>query len=249
MMNRKRIKILLALFTLLLLGKFAYKYAPWRIEFLGFYEKVWAHRVDSIDKLESALSHFKGVEVDLVFQEASQTLDVGHPPVPSIGLTFENYLKAIPNGEEVFIWMDIKNLTVENAPAILKRISLLLEERNYPKSLLLIESQQPESLQIFSKDGFFVSYYLPYGLGEMDTFSLQKEVENIHTVLANNKSLGVSSSYLDYEVMSLHFPNTTKYLWKIDGVTPKNFFQTRKILKDSTVKVVLTHFRSLKGNR
>jgi hypothetical protein len=140
-------------------------------------------------------------------------------------------------------------LTSENASEILNRISFLLKKRQYSFEKLLIESQHPEALNLFNDAGFQTSYYLPVGLTKKSASELDSAIETIQLALSKNKKMGVSSNYLDYEIMSSYFPERQKYLWKIDGLTFNNYSQARKILKDTTVKVVLSRFRSFKGNR
>ena len=129
MIKNKKLRYVLFIILTVFVVRFAYKYSPKRIEFLGHYEKVGAHRVNSLEKLTAALNHFEIIELDLVYFSESQSLDVGHPPVPSIGLTFEKYLNTIPKDDQPFLWLDIKNLTSENASEVLNRISLLLKKR------------------------------------------------------------------------------------------------------------------------
>lgn len=249
MMKSRRNKYILIAFAVVLTMRFAYKYTSRRVEFFGNYDKVWAHRVNSLEKLNAALGHFQGIELDLVYLSDLKTLDVGHPPAPSIGLTFEKYLNAIPKDDSPFLWLDIKNLTSENASEILNRIFFLLKQRQYPTEKLLIESQHPEALGLFNDAGFKTSYYLPVGLSIKPISELTSVIETIQLALSKNKKMGVSSSYIDYEIMTKYFPERQKYVWKIDGLTFANYSQTRKILKDTTVKVVLSKFRSFKGNR
>ena len=249
MIKNKKLRYVLFIILTVFVVRFAYKYSPKRIEFLGHYEKVGAHRVNSLEKLTAALNHFEIIELDLVYFSESQSLDVGHPPVPSIGLTFEKYLNTIPKDDQPFLWLDIKNLTSENASEVLNRISLLLKKRKYPFEKLLIESQLPEALEKFNDAGFQTSYYLPVGLTKKSASELDSVIETIQLALSKNRKMGVSSSYIDYEIMSKYFPKRQKYVWKIDGLTFNNYSLTRKILKDTTVKVVLSRFQSFKGNR
>ena len=249
MIKNKKLRSVLFIILTVFIARFAYKYSPKRIEFLGHYEKVGAHRVNSIEKLTAALDYFEIIELDLLYFSESQTLDVGHPPAPSISLTFEKYLDAIPKDCRPFLWLDIKNLTSENASEVLNRISLLLKKRQYLFEKLLIESQHPEALELFNDTGFQTSYYLPVGLSKKPTSEQDSAIETIQLALSKNKKMGVSSNYLDYEIMSKNFPKRQKYVWKIDGLTFNNYSPTRKILKDTTVKVVLSRFRSFKGNR
>jgi hypothetical protein len=59
--------------------------------------KVWAHRVNSIEKLAQTGALYSGVELDLVFVDEGEAafFDVNHPPAPSIGLSLDAYLSSV----------------------------------------------------------------------------------------------------------------------------------------------------------
>lgn len=236
---------LLVLFAL----RYGYKYSPYKLEFLGHYDKVWAHRVNSLEKLDASLKYFKGVELDLVYEENTGVLDVNHPPTISIDLTFETYIHSIPEKTFPYLWLDIKNLTKANASVILERITNLLSNKSYPFEKVLIETKEPEALSIFQEKGFLTSYYLPYLLFKKDKSSLDAEIKLAKDYLLKNPVMGISFDYRDYDIVNKHFSERKKYIWKIDGFSFNNYFETRKILKDSSVKVMLSRFISFKGNR
>lgn len=249
MIKNKRVKYFIGVILILFVARFAYKYSPRRVEFLGSYNKVWAHRVNSQEKLASAINYFEGVELDLIYHSETQTLDVVHPPAPSIGLSLEEYLVAIPKNKQPNLWLDIKNLTSKNAIEVNERIAHLIETKNYTVEKVIIESQNPDALRLLEASTFQRLYYLPIGLHKKTPAELENTIASIQEVLSMNKPIGISSNYEDYEVLAKHFPYQNKYLWKIDGLTLKNYFKTRKILKDTTVKVVLSRYKSFKGNR
>ena len=224
-----------------------YRYNPYRIEFIGYYEKVFAHRVNSIEKLNSSLKFFNGVELDLVFQK--NTLDVNHPPAPSINLNFRDYFNNIPISKTPFLWLDIKNLNKENSNDVLILLQSIFAERSYPVNKVLIEASYPEALPIFTKIGYKTSYYLPYDLRKKTEVELEIEINKIDSILKKQPDIGISSDYRDYNIMNQNFPNKKKYLWMINSITKRWFTKTRKILKDSTVKIVLVNYKSLSGNR
>ena len=69
-----------------------YRYNPYRIEFIGYYDKAFAHRVNNIEKLNSSLNFFNGVELDLVFQK--NTLDKHFRFINLYFITFNQNFKA-----------------------------------------------------------------------------------------------------------------------------------------------------------
>ena len=148
MIKRNKYKIIIAILFI------AYYYYPHSIESTGFSNKIWAHRVNSIEKLNSALNHFDGVELDLVYNNKKDLFDVNHPPSKSIGLTFEVYLNAIKKQQFPYLWLDLKNLSKENSISILNKLLYLFKSKNYPFHKILIESRQSNELLIFEKEGF-----------------------------------------------------------------------------------------------
>ena len=249
MITGKKLIILISVLFLTILLGMAYRYSPYKLEYLGYYDKIWAHRVNSPEKLESALKYFKGVELDLVYNEQENVLDVTHPPVPSIGLSFEKYLSYIDVVEKPYLWLDIKNLNSENKDAILKKLMKLFSEKKYPLDKVLVETRYPEALLDFSELGFKTSYYLPFGLSEMSSDNRNIQLQKITNILDEQPDLAISSNYTDYEIMAKEFPTRDKYFWITSSIRKHGFSTPKKILKDSTVKAVLISYKVIKGHR
>jgi hypothetical protein len=227
----------------------AYYYYPYKIEAAGSYDKVWAHRVNSIEKLNSALNYFDGIELDLVYDYEKDVLDVNHPPTKSIGLNFEDYLKTIEEGRFPYIWLDIKNINKSNVKLILKKLLLLFRSKCYPLKKILIESRNSNQLLNFEEEGFKTSFYLPSNLYKKDSLSLSKSISEIKKVITVQPNIAISTSFKDYNIISKEFPNHTKYIWAI--LKPLHFqhYKIRKILKDKSVNAVLLNYHVVKGNR
>ena len=236
-------------FLVLVSGYITYKYSPYKVEFAGYYDKIWAHRVNSLDKLNYSLPFFKGVELDLVYNEKTTRFDVRHPPAGSFGLTFERYLSEIPEGNYPGLWLDIKNLNKNNAPLVLEKINFILNKKKYPRKAILIETQHPEALPLFSKAGFNTSYYIKSWLYQSSKKRLEKELDTISEIINAQPRLGISTHYKNYGIIDIAFRKKKKYIWILNHSVVKDFSLLRKILKDTTVKVVLTGYKSIKGNR
>ena len=232
-----KIKAGVILISVLLILVVIYRFNPYRVSFLGHYDKIWAHRVNDTNKLVSAIQYFEGIELDLIYLEDTNTLDVNHPPAPSTGLTFEVYLSKIENGQRPFMWLDIKNLKASNADRIFEKLTSLFQESSYPLNMVLIESRYPEALPRFTNAGFKTSYYLPTKPSE--------NINVIDSVLQSQPNIAISSSYTNYETMIASFPKKTKYIWILNHDKFKEYSLVRRILKDTTVKVVLVPYRPL----
>lgn len=247
-MTKGRKRIIFAVICLLVFG-YLYRYSPRRIEFLGHYNKVLAHRVNSLEKQKQALKYFNGLELDLVYQKDKNELDVNHPPTASIGLTFETYLSQIESNKFPFLWLDIKKLDTTNADAIILKLNTLFEAKNYPKHKILIETPFPEALPKFTADGYKTSYYLKPDLHKKTGEDLKNEINYIKIILDQQPAIGISSSYKDYALMKEYFPKKTKYIWAISSPYRFKYKEVRSILEDKNVAIVLTKFQSFSGER
>ncbi|WP_452600211.1 hypothetical protein [Pontimicrobium sp. MEBiC01747] len=227
-----------------------YLYSPYKIEGVGYYDKIWAHRVNSLEKLNSALDYFEGVELDLIYNEKSNVLDVNHTPGESIGLNFETYLNAIPANTYPYLWLDIKTLNRDNADLILKRLVYLFKAKKYPLKNVLVETLQPEALPVFEKQGFKTSYYLPPKLYLKEADDLKNSIAEIKRVIKSQPNISISTGYRNYQIIKTHFPNQNKYIWAINRVVNyAEYTEIRNILKDKTVSIVLLNYKAIKGNR
>ncbi len=245
-MKRKN-KYLIGIVLLIVLY-FLYKYSPYKLDYIGHYDKIWAHRIDDQSRLKSAIKYFKGVEVDLVYNSEKNYLDVGHPPAKSIGLSLDKYLSNLTN-KKPYIWLDIKNLNITNAVEIHALLEKLCKKYQYPKDKFLVETRYPEALPIFTKNDFICTYYLPYHIYKREESEKQKILFHINEILKAQPTIGVSAAYKDYDILHKNFPTKNKYMWIIESTRNRKLSLTRKILKDSTVKVVLISYHTLKKGR
>ncbi len=242
----KKIKKGIKIVVVLILLAFVYKHNPYQFEFLGHYDKIWAHRVNTLDKLAWSTPFFKGVELDLVYSNG--ILDITHPPKPSTGLSLAEYLQSLDPKDSINLWLDIKNLTLKNVAKINQRIDQLINSNAYPKELILIESRAPEALSIFLDDNYRCSYYLPDGLYYMKSPELNTTIAHIQNVIIKYPKLEISSHFRDYPIMAQNF-DAPKNLWAIQHSRIKDYSAIRTLLADTTVKTVLISYRSIRGNR
>lgn len=239
-MNKKKILVLVAI--VVALSSFFYRYSPRKFEFLGHYDKIGAHRVNSLDKLASSLSYFDAIELDLVYVEHSDILDVVHPPAPSTGLYFSRYVAAL-DGATPFLWLDIKNLNEANVGRIFQQVHTILESHNYPIDKVLIETRYPKALPRFANEGYKTSFYLPQQLYTLDEQALTSTMVVIDSVLQHQPELAISTSYVDYNLIRMYFPERSKYLWSLSHRKFGDYSLVRDFLNDETVQLVLVRYK------
>jgi len=248
MIINKKTAYIIVLIFIVIGARYAYKFTPYRIEFLGYYDKIWTHRVNSLEKQEAALLFYKGIEFDLDYIEKRNFLDINHLPATSIHLSFEKYLENINTTTYYpYLWLDIKELNTSNNRKILNKIQPIFESKNYPLEKVLIEGMEVEALQIFKNSGFKTSLYLPWYLNDLNENELLAEIENLKKIESKFPDTAFSTSYSQYKLIRKYFPDKTLYVWIVGHHPIKDYFLCRKILKDDKVQAVLSPYRSYKG--
>lgn len=125
-------------------------------------DKIWLHRCNSLEKLFEKEYLYQNIEVDIVFRDTENKLDVTHDHDTTYHLYLEEYFKYFSNKGTHCIWLDIKNLEKGNKESILTAISGLCEKYHFNKHNLIIESQSYEDLKLFTDNGFYTSMYVPF---------------------------------------------------------------------------------------
>lgn len=234
-------RMLLGIILLGLLFAWGYKHSPRKIEFLGHYEKIGVHRTNTLEKLENSLPYFDAIELDIVYDAQSNFLDVYHPPALSNGVSLEKYVYFLKK-ERPFLWLDIKNLDSNNAEKILQNLNTIIAQSNYPTNKILIETRFPEKLGLFAAAGYKTSYYLKQNLHTLNPTVLHSEIENVQALLKAQPGLAISTEHFDYEILKEYFPTTPKYFWCIRHSQIGEYTMVRRMLKDTTVALVLTRY-------
>jgi hypothetical protein len=245
-----KFKKLFILILLMLVGVIAYKYSVHPVVLRTLFpDKIWAHRVNSIEKLKETSKLFLGMELDVVWEE--DRFDVNHPPAKSIQLFLKEYLEYLPGTDEYGLWIDYKNLAAKGAGASAKHLDILVTGKNLDKNRIYIESRSPQYLTPFQERGYKGSYYLPSGLNRIKQKDTLNEVlKRINSNLKNKPELFISAPFDDYEFMEEHYPERKKLLWHLGGLYgPANKFKIYQALLDKNVEVILLPFKVRTGDR
>jgi heptose-I-phosphate ethanolaminephosphotransferase len=196
--------------------------------------KIWLHRVNSDKRLELLLNDYEGFETDLVWD--GKKLDVGHPPEPSINLSLEKLI-AVDKKKEKDFWFDLKNLTPDNAPDVLREL-IRLDQLFSIKGRSITESDNAEALKLIHDAGFMTSFYLPELTVEDPVGYFNKvhpRIQPYHSFISQNGSM---MEYLDAK-----FTGCDKLVWLL-----KDDRETKKKIEElkgrDDVKVILVRERS-----
>jgi len=224
-------------------------------------EKVWVHRVNSIEKLTEVNALFKGVELDVMFLNAKGTFDVNHPPAKSIDLSLFTYLSSIEDPSLHHFWLDFKNLTPSNKESSYIRLDSILGVLNLKKQQFIIESRTPENLDVFINNGYKTSYYFPSRIYKLNAKELEEKVKAIKHKLTLNKTDYISANLDHYSIMKNRFSKQKILTWPYkyeqesyyNPITLlkklKNVYYKYKVLSNDKVHAVLFTYEAKKGNR
>jgi len=211
---------------------------------LLFKDKIWAHKVNSIDKLFEVKERFKGVELDVVFVENNEGhfFDVHHPPDKSTGLSLSQYLQSNKEVSQLKYWIDFKNLNQKNVSLSISKLDSIITKFDINKLNIIIESNNPKYLGSFKSKGYITSYYLPENLYKLDSVKLKSKLNVIAKNISVYKHYYISSDYKNYLILNKYFPNSKKIIWFTTYGSVNRFkarFLIYKILLDKKVDVLL----------
>lgn len=205
-------------------------------------EKLWLHRCNSLEKLHEKEHLYPNIEVDVVFREKDNTLDVTHDLDTTFHLDIEDYFEHFKR-KEGRMWLDVKNLSASNKDSIFQELTGLCDEYHVRKDRLIIESTSWRDLKLFTDNGFYTSMYVAYEkpsrLSEAEEDSCIRELQRI----VDTRSVkAISFPYWWYSEIKEELNRPIDLLtWK--HRTSQFIFllshEGEKMLKDKMLKVVL----------
>jgi len=179
-----------------------------------FPDKIWAHKVNNIEKLEEASKKYAGIELDVVFHKKTNSFDVNHPTDSSINLSLTEFFLSQKNSvSNCKYWIDFKNLDYENKKLSADKLDSIANVFEIDKKNIIIESISPKFLKLFDDKGFLTSYYLPTNLNLLDDKNLESVLKTINTNISTFKNTYISFNYKDYEIINRRFPYKKKLTW------------------------------------
>jgi hypothetical protein len=203
--------------------------------------KVWLHRVNSVERAARMAKKYRGLEIDVMYDSAAANFDVGHPPVPSAGLSLDRLFAAVPDVTNHYFWLDFKNLIDGNAQAACGTL-LAIARKHGIVSHVIVESTHPRALACFTVNGFYTSYYLFPDLDPhtMAPDQLRKAYEEVKTNLAASDVSALSSSYRSLPFIEAYFPDSDILLWYLEPKGGLRYHAALSYLeRNPRVKVIL----------
>lgn len=210
--------------------------------------KYWAHGVNTVEQVHEKATLFDGLEVDLNYNEYQNKIFVGHELWDTVlGLSFDMWLDSLPHPIANHLWLDIKNLTPDNATHVTHLLLEACRHHNIQEHLM-VESKDHHALSIVKDSGLHVILWVvtPYWSGASDR-KFRKQTQSQIDYLNPDALSGDSNSF---HILSETFPNHNIHIWD----TPREYNDTnvahsRMIAAHPSVKVVLVDYPEPVENR
>ncbi|WP_130733669.1 hypothetical protein [Flavobacterium sp. J27] len=249
-MGKKGKRVLIVLISFAVLSLIFYSNQTIAILFAP---KIMVHRVNSMEKLEEVKNKYRGVELDIVFDSLRNVFDVNHPPAKSIQLDLKTYFSNSKGVNDLFIWLDFKNLSESNQTNAINRLNEIVIQNHLIKKNIILETTNPKLALAFKDAGYKTSYYLPPYLYTKSKDSLAYYISIISQKNTIYPTDYLSFDYRDYTIVNKYFKTKKKLTWFANesSYTKKipSKIKLYKILFDRNVHHVLLPYVSKKGNR
>lgn len=199
--------------------------------------KIWLHRANDLVAMQIGEHNYKGMEIDIHFNDSLQTLIVKHDYEDTTILLLDEWLSHLQN-TNMGLWLDLKNLTPENKYSIVKELTSLRQKYHLRKKIY-VESSNYADLDIFAKKYFLTSYYTPWFNESSTEAELTQARLEISDAIACPWIKAISGRYFQYEKMKEWFPRQKKLLWYIGCDTTLRNDYISIALQDKTIDVLL----------
>jgi len=209
-----------------------------------FPDRVFIHRINSLERVRYAADRYTGMEIDVMFDEERLCFDVHHPSSSTIGLTLETLIDKLKNPRKHFFWLDFKNLTNTNQRAAVKELLRIAVTFNITQNII-VESSNAAMLGAFAEKGFYTSYYLPV----IDpVFATTKEMEihvkNIASTLKKSKVHAISANQRQYRWIKKYFTGYDLCFWNFSADPLASALVEYKLMKDKNAKILMVDDKS-----
>ncbi|MDA3778958.1 MAG: hypothetical protein PF487_01800 [Bacteroidales bacterium] len=204
--------------------------------------KLWRHRVNSVEDLKKYSKLFKGVELDVFFYPESGEFNVEHDEDSSLNLLLIDYFGAISNPQNNYFWIDIKNLSNENVEQLIKRLGFILDKYELRKNAIC-ESWHVNPLNTMNEAGIYTSYWIPSF--QYDGEISEKQNVKLNSILKNLekcKHNAISAPYQMLPFIKDHLANCNVHLWTNGLKTEEDKNKIKEMQKYESVKVVLIDY-------
>lgn len=206
---------------------------------------LWRHQVNSIEKLKHYSKVFKGIEFDAVYYMERNEFEVEHDPDPNSKVLLTDYLNSIAPIDSIYFWMDLKNLTIENADSM-KNCLLSVFNQFGIKERVICESHHDVPLKTLHEGGIKTSYWIPHfpyssDQGKLEPYQ-QDHLNKVNEILKDCPHNAISASYEMFPFINDYLSDCTTHLWTNGLITEDDKTKIREFASHTYVKVILIDY-------
>ena len=205
-------------------------------------DRIWVHRVNSVNRYKALEDKFSGFETDIVYNNASGTFSVYHPPLEpgdSDTLSLADFFQATDLLHKKF-WLDTRFVDAFNkreALAVLTKMN----NADLIRKACIIELYDAEAAQFFAEQGYTVSFNMPLSLqaefkkNVLLNDSLERILEKVHYISQEASYLGTMKNLFPAKKIITWDPHFSNFF---------NKEHLQKLLNDPQVAIVLVNIKS-----
>ena len=207
---------------------------------------VWLHRVNSVERLEYFINDFSGFEMDIYYNDALDNFNVDHDN-RDYGTTLDDMLATLTHKPEAYLWLDVKNLSAENAKAVFARLEFLFQKHHISKNHVIVESPAIETLNGYAAAGYLTSYYFSSPSGPPTREIMEKARARFYS----SDVTAVSADLVYYDMINAAFPSVPHLFWDLKSYSRKPLDRIAALIRkhllsnNPEVKVLLVRDKTL----
>jgi hypothetical protein len=203
-------------------------------------EKLWKHRVNTIEDAKRSLTEYNGIEIDVFYNELTDAFQTGHDAASELDL--ECMFDNINLCSSHYYWIDFKNLSALNVIAAVDKMNRIVNKYNL-RDKLIVENGNADLLEFFKFSNIFTSYWIPdVSVDLIDYFAEKKLIDELETILIKYQFNAVSAHYNMLPFMEKYLKRYNCHIWT-NGLIGEN--DKQKIMSfsgKSNIKVILVDY-------
>lgn len=199
-------------------------------------DKIWAHRVNTLERFRLVKSRFTGIEADIVFDSAAAVFWVYHPPAKT-ALVLDTFLQEVMRSGQYQCWLDTRSVNHNN----MARAAVLLQaidSRYHIKSNAIFELYDIAAANYLAALGFRTSLNIS-AQTLADTAALRFTKDHLSEAVA---FVSQESDFVNQ--LKKQFPGRQIATWSISFKNYINRKPLAALAADPQVTIILVNVKS-----
>jgi hypothetical protein len=201
--------------------------------------KIWAHRVNSIERFKKIENKFFGYEVDVVWNRNAKEFLVYHPPLKDTPVSLDHFLAEVSTHMPTF-WLDVREVAAADTSEVRKAFERLDKTGSF-KLEVIVEVYDTTVASFLANHGYWVA--LNIKTEWIQQFSRESQWAQLRNVMSPRISF-VSQEDIHVPLLKKHFPGKDIITWSLAF---DNYFDRKHLkalISDERVKVILVNVKS-----